>query len=85
MPSACPWTSFAKRGASVIADDITARRQRDPGASEALGDFVHARFATAPLISIQVVSELLMCVIRTLPLRAKAPLPSSGETNRLSP
>ena len=40
-----PWTSFAEAGALLlIAEDITARRQRDQARSEAL-EFCHARAA----------------------------------------
>ncbi len=54
-----PWTSFAEAGALLlIAEDITARRQRDQARSEALSFVTHE--LRTPLISIQGFSELLM-------------------------
>ena len=54
-----PWTSFAEAGALLlVAEDITARRQRDQARSEALSFVTHE--LRTPLISIQGFSELLM-------------------------
>lgn len=54
-----PWTSFAESGAVLlIAEDITARRERDQARSEALSFVTHE--LRTPLISIQGFSEVLM-------------------------
>jgi signal transduction histidine kinase len=54
-----PWTSFAQDGAvMLIAEDITARRQRDQARSEALSFVTHE--LRTPLIAIQGFSEMLM-------------------------
>jgi signal transduction histidine kinase len=54
-----PWTSFADAGAIlVIAEDVTARLQRDQARSEALSFVTHE--LRTPLIAIQGFSELLM-------------------------
>ncbi|HKW76818.1 MAG TPA: CHASE2 domain-containing protein, partial [Terriglobales bacterium] len=54
-----PWTSHAETGAVLlIAEDITARRERDQARSEALSFVTHE--LRTPLISIQGFSELLM-------------------------
>lgn len=54
-----PWTSFAESGAVLlIAENISARRERDQARSEALSFVTHE--LRTPLISIQGFSELLM-------------------------
>jgi signal transduction histidine kinase/CHASE2 domain-containing sensor protein len=76
-----PWTSFAEAGAILlIAEDITARRQRDQARSEALSFVTHE--LRTPLISIQGFSELLMRYPNS-PATAEAPATIFRETNRL--
>lgn len=76
-----PWTSFAESGAILlIAEDITARRQRDQARSEALSFVTHE--LRTPLISIQGFSELLMRYPNS-PATSEAPATIFRETNRL--
>ena len=76
-----PWTSFAEVGAILlIAEDITARRQRDQARSEALSFVTHE--LRTPLISIQGFSELLMRYPNS-PATSEAPATIFRETNRL--
>ncbi|HKD80256.1 MAG TPA: CHASE2 domain-containing protein [Candidatus Angelobacter sp.] len=76
-----PWTSFAEAGAILlIAEDITARRQRDQARSEALSFVTHE--LRTPLISIQGFSELLMRYPNS-PASSEAPSTIFRETNRL--
>jgi signal transduction histidine kinase len=76
-----PWTSFADAGAVlVIAEDVTARRQRDQARSEALSFVTHE--LRTPLISIQGFSELLMRYPNS-PASSEAPATIFRETNRL--
>ena len=76
-----PWTSFAEAGAILlIAEDITARRQRDQARSEALSFVTHE--LRTPLISIQGFSELLMRYPNS-PATSEAPATIFRETNRL--
>lgn len=76
-----PWTSFAEAGALLlVAEDITARRQRDQARSEALSFVTHE--LRTPLISIQGFSELLMRYPNS-PATAEAPATIFRETNRL--
>jgi len=76
-----PWTSFAETGALLlVAEDITARRQRDQARSEALSFVTHE--LRTPLISIQGFSELLMRYPNS-PATREAPSTIFRETNRL--
>jgi signal transduction histidine kinase len=76
-----PWTSFAEAGALLlIAEDITARRQRDQARSEALSFVTHE--LRTPLISIQGFSEMLMRYPNS-PATSEAPATIFRETNRL--
>lgn len=76
-----PWTSFAQDGAvMLIAEDITARRERDQARSEALSFVTHE--LRTPLIAIQGFSELLMRYPDS-PAGADAPATIFRETNRL--
>lgn len=76
-----PWTSFAQDGAvMLIAEDITARRQRDQARSEALSFVTHE--LRTPLIAIQGFSELLMRYPNS-PAGSEAPATIFRETNRL--
>src|ERR1041385_8149800 len=76
-----PWTSFAEAGALLlIAEDITAHRQRDQARSEALSFVTHE--LRTPLISIQGFSELLMRYPNS-PATREAPSTIFRETNRL--
>jgi signal transduction histidine kinase/CHASE2 domain-containing sensor protein len=76
-----PWTSFAEAGAILlIAEDVTARRQRDQARSEALSFVTHE--LRTPLISIQGFSELLMRYPNS-PATNEAPATIFRETNRL--
>jgi signal transduction histidine kinase/CHASE2 domain-containing sensor protein len=76
-----PWTSFAETGAILlIAEDITARRQRDQARSEALSFVTHE--LRTPLISIQGFSELLMRYPNS-PASTEAPATIFRESNRL--
>jgi signal transduction histidine kinase/CHASE2 domain-containing sensor protein len=76
-----PWTSFAEAGALLlVAEDITARRQRDQARSEALSFVTHE--LRTPLISIQGFSELLMRYPNS-PATREAPSTIFRETNRL--
>lgn len=76
-----PWTSFAQDGAvMLIAEDITARRQRDQARSEALSFVTHE--LRTPLIAIQGFSELLMRYPNS-PASSEAPGTIFRETNRL--
>jgi signal transduction histidine kinase/CHASE2 domain-containing sensor protein len=76
-----PWTSFAEAGALLlIAEDISARRQRDQARSEALSFVTHE--LRTPLISIQGFSELLMRYPNS-PATREAPSTIFRETNRL--
>jgi signal transduction histidine kinase/CHASE2 domain-containing sensor protein len=76
-----PWTSFAEAGAVLlIAQDITARRQRDQARSEALSFVTHE--LRTPLLSIQGFSELLMRYPNS-PATSEAPATIFRETNRL--
>jgi signal transduction histidine kinase len=76
-----PWTSFAEAGAVLlIAEDITARRQRDQARSEALSFVTHE--LRTPLISIQGFSELLMRYPNS-PATSEAPATIFRESNRL--
>jgi len=76
-----PWTSFAEAGAILlVAEDITARRQRDQARSEALSFVTHE--LRTPLISIQGFSELLMRYPNS-PATSEAPATIFRETNRL--
>ncbi|MGC2695438.1 MAG: CHASE2 domain-containing protein [Candidatus Angelobacter sp.] len=76
-----PWTSFAEAGAVLlIAEDITAQRQRDQARSEALSFVTHE--LRTPLISIQGFSELLMRYPNS-PATTEAPATIFRETNRL--
>jgi signal transduction histidine kinase/CHASE2 domain-containing sensor protein len=76
-----PWTSFAEAGAILlIAEDITARRQRDQARSEALSFVTHE--LRTPLISIQGFSELLMRYPNS-PASGEAPATIFRETKRL--
>ena len=76
-----PWTSFAEAGALLlIAEDITAQRQRDQARSEALSFVTHE--LRTPLISIQGFSELLMRYPNS-PATHEAPSTIFRETNRL--
>ncbi len=76
-----PWTSFAEEGAVLlIAEDITAERQRDQARSEALSFVTHE--LRTPLISIQGFSELLMRYPNS-PATSEAPATIFRESNRL--
>ena len=76
-----PWTSFAEAGAVLLmAQDITATRQRDQARSEALSFVTHE--LRTPLISIQGFSELLMRYPNS-PAGQEAPATIFRETNRL--
>ncbi|MBZ5533019.1 MAG: CHASE2 domain-containing protein [Acidobacteriia bacterium] len=76
-----PWTSFAEAGALlVMAEDITARRQRDQARSEALSFVTHE--LRTPLVSIQGFSELLMRYPNSA-ASSEAPATIFRETNRL--
>src|SRR5215469_11769875 len=76
-----PWTSFAEGGAMLLmAEDVTARRQRDQARSEALSFVTHE--LRTPLISIQGFSELLMRYPNS-PASSEAPATIFRETNRL--
>jgi len=76
-----PWTSFAQDGAvMLIAEDITARRQRDQARSEALSFVTHE--LRTPLIAIQGFSELLIRYPNS-PASGDAPATIFRETNRL--
>lgn len=76
-----PWTSFAEAGAILlIAEDITARRQRDQARAEALSFVTHE--LRTPLISIQGFSELLMRYPESA-AASDAPATIFRETNRL--
>jgi signal transduction histidine kinase/CHASE2 domain-containing sensor protein len=76
-----PWTSFAEAGALLlIAEDITARRQRDQARSEALSFVTHE--LRTPLISIQGFSEMLMRYPNSA-ATSEAPATIFRETNRL--
>lgn len=76
-----PWTSFAQDGAvMLIAEDISARRQRDQARSEALSFVTHE--LRTPLIAIQGFSELLMRYPNS-PGGSEAPATIFRETNRL--
>jgi signal transduction histidine kinase/CHASE2 domain-containing sensor protein len=76
-----PWTSFAQDGAvMLIAEDITAQRQRDQARSEALSFVTHE--LRTPLIAIQGFSELLMRYPNS-PASSEAPGTIFRETNRL--
>ena len=76
-----PWTSFAEAGAILlIAEDITAQRQRDQARSEALSFVTHE--LRTPLISIQGFSELLMRYPNS-PATSEAPATIFRESNRL--
>lgn len=76
-----PWTSFAQDGAiMLIAEDITARRQRDQARSEALSFVTHE--LRTPLIAIQGFSELLMRYPNS-PAGSEAPATIFRESNRL--
>jgi signal transduction histidine kinase/CHASE2 domain-containing sensor protein len=76
-----PWTSFADADAVLlIAEDVTARRQRDQARSEALSFVTHE--LRTPLISIQGFSELLMRYPSS-PASNEAPATIFRETNRL--
>jgi signal transduction histidine kinase/CHASE2 domain-containing sensor protein len=76
-----PWTSFAQDGAvMLIAEDITASRQRDQARSEALSFVTHE--LRTPLIAIQGFSELLMRYPNS-PASGDAPATIFRETNRL--
>ena len=76
-----PWTSFAEAGAVLMmAEDITARRQRDQARSEALSFVTHE--LRTPLIAIQGFSELLMRYPHS-PASNEAPATIFRETNRL--
>jgi signal transduction histidine kinase/CHASE2 domain-containing sensor protein len=76
-----PWTEFAEAGALLlIAEDISARRQRDQARSEALSFVTHE--LRTPLVSIQGFSELLMRYPNS-PASREAPTTIFRETNRL--
>jgi signal transduction histidine kinase/CHASE2 domain-containing sensor protein len=76
-----PWTSFAETGAILlIAEDITAQRQRDQARAEALSFVTHE--LRTPLISIQGFSELLMRYPNS-PATSEAPATIFRESNRL--
>jgi signal transduction histidine kinase/CHASE2 domain-containing sensor protein len=76
-----PWTSFAETGAVMLmAEDITARRQRDQARSEALSFVTHE--LRTPLLSIQGFSEVLMRYPNS-PASSEAPATIFRETNRL--
>ena len=76
-----PWTSFADSGALMLmAEDITARRQRDQARSEALSFVTHE--LRTPLIAIQGFSELLMRYPGS-PASSEAPGTIFRESNRL--
>jgi len=76
-----PWTSFAQDGAvMLIAEDITARRQRDQARSEALSFVTHE--LRTPLIAIQGFSEMLIRYPGS-PASSEAPATIFRETNRL--
>jgi two-component system phosphate regulon sensor histidine kinase PhoR len=76
-----PWTSFAESGAVLlIAEDMTARRQRDQARSEALSFVTHE--LRTPLIAIQGFSELLMRYPNS-PASSEAPGTIFRESNRL--
>lgn len=76
-----PWTSFAGENAVlVIAEDITARRQRDQARSEALSFVTHE--LRTPLIAIQGFAELQMRYPDS-PASEEAPATIFRETNRL--
>jgi signal transduction histidine kinase len=76
-----PWTSIAESGAVLlIAEDVTARRERDQARSEALSFVTHE--LRTPLISIQGFSELLMRYPGS-PASADAPGTIFRESNRL--
>jgi len=76
-----PWTSFAEAGALLfMAEDITARRQRDQARSEALSFVTHE--LRTPLIAIQGFSELMMRYPNS-PAGGEAPGTIFRESNRL--
>jgi signal transduction histidine kinase len=76
-----PWTAFAEEGAILlIAEDITAQRQRDQARAEALSFVTHE--LRTPLISIQGFSELLMRYPHA-PAASEAPATIFRESNRL--
>jgi signal transduction histidine kinase/CHASE2 domain-containing sensor protein len=76
-----PWTSFAEAGAVMLmAEDITARRQRDQARSEALSFVTHE--LRTPLLSIQGFSEVLMRYPDS-EASSEAPATIFRETNRL--
>lgn len=76
-----PWTSFAESGALLLmAEDMTARRQRDQARSEALSFVTHE--LRTPLIAIQGFSELLMRYPGS-PASTEAPETIFRESNRL--
>jgi signal transduction histidine kinase/CHASE2 domain-containing sensor protein len=76
-----PWTSFAQHGAvMLIAEDITARRQRDQARSEALSFVTHE--LRTPLIAIQGFSEMLMRYPNQT-ASSEAPATIFRESNRL--
>ncbi len=76
-----PWTSFAQDGAvMLIAEDITARRQRDQARSEALSFVTHE--LRTPLIAIQGFSEMLMRYPNQT-TSSEAPATIFRESNRL--
>ncbi|MBZ5522413.1 MAG: CHASE2 domain-containing protein [Acidobacteriia bacterium] len=76
-----PWTSFAESGALLLmAEDMTARRQRDQARSEALSFVTHE--LRTPLIAIQGFSELLMRYPNS-PASNEAPGTIFRESNRL--
>jgi signal transduction histidine kinase/CHASE2 domain-containing sensor protein len=76
-----PWTSFAEAGAVMLmAEDITARRQRDQARSEALSFVTHE--LRTPLLSIQGFSEVLIRYPNSS-ASSEAPATIFRETNRL--
>jgi signal transduction histidine kinase/CHASE2 domain-containing sensor protein len=76
-----PWTSFTEAGAILLmAEDITARRQRDEARAEALSFVTHE--LRTPLLSIQGFSELLLRYPNS-PASKEAPATIFRETNRL--
>jgi signal transduction histidine kinase/CHASE2 domain-containing sensor protein len=75
------WTSLAEAGAvMLIAEDISARRERDQARSEALSFVTHE--LRTPLIAIQGFSELLMRYPGS-PASTDAPATIFRESNRL--
>ena len=76
-----PWTSFADAGAVLLmAENISARRERDQARSEALSFVTHE--LRTPLIAIQGFSELLMRYPGS-PAGSEAPATIFRESNRL--